>query len=105
MVRVTPCGRRSNSSIPRYRSSLRTRWATAPGVTPSSRAAFVKLAYRPAASKTRIASSGGRRRFALSMKIVRPVFRRVPARDLSQIVGPELGAELFKCRGSVFGSR
>ena len=55
-----PCDCRSNSSTPRYCSSFLTRWATAPGVTPSSRAALAKLWCRPATSKKRIVSSGAR---------------------------------------------
>ena len=51
----------SNSSSPRYCSSVLTRWATAPDVIPSSRAALAKLWCRPATSKNRNTSSRGRR--------------------------------------------
>ena len=59
-LRARPCDWRSNSATPRYCSSFLTRWATAPDVTPSSRAARAKLWCRAATSKKRIASSGAR---------------------------------------------
>ena len=59
-LRARPCDWRSNSATPRYASSFLTRWETAPGVTPSSRAAPAKLWCRAATSKKRIASSGAR---------------------------------------------
>ena len=51
---------RSNSSAPRWLSSMRMRWATAGGVTPSSSPAWAKLRSRAAASKKRRQSRGGR---------------------------------------------
>ena len=51
---------RSNSSAPRWLSSVRIRWATAGGVTPSSLPAWAKLRWRAAASKKRRQSRGGR---------------------------------------------
>ena len=68
---------RSKSAAPRCVSSMRMRWATAGGVTPSSSPAWAKLRSRAAASKNLRQSRGGREFTGSGAGKRRPAVRRL----------------------------